>query len=160
MRSIKKKIDFLEPNNMLEKSNEDLLQQCHLLFQKYREIFTNGLVNQFAMFLELVKADLKKDMKMRELFEIVINKYSYMEVDFPEVYVLFLLFFTLPVTVAQLERSFSKLKMLKNCIRSTMNEQRLRDLSILNIEYNIAAKLDLRNLIDNFANAKVRKRPF
>lgn len=39
-----------------------------------------------------------------------------------------------------------------------MNEQ--RDLSILNIENNIAAKLDLRDLIDNFANAKVRKRPF
>lgn len=99
-------------------------------------------------------------MTIRQFFELLINEYACMEVDFSEVYAAFLLFFTLPVTVATLERSFSKLKILKNCMRPTTSEQRLRNLAILSIEYKSASALDLQDLINRFANAKVRKRSF
>lgn len=112
------------------------------------------------MMFELIKPYLKPETTIRQFFELVIRKYPCMEADFSEVYTAFLLFFTLPVTVATLERSFSKLKILRNCLRSTTTEQRLRNLAVLSIEYETASTLDLQDLINRFANAKVRKRPF
>lgn len=97
-------------------------------------------------------------MSVRGLFEHIIKNYSYMEADISEVYTLFLLFFTLPVTVASLERSFSKLKLIKNCMRSTISQEQLCHLSVLSIEYNIASTLDIKEVINQFANAKVQKR--
>ncbi len=44
---------------------------------------------------------------------------------------------TLPVTVAQAERSFSKLKLIKSYLRSTMSQQRLNGLAIISINHSI-----------------------
>jgi len=41
---------------------------------------------------------------------------------------------TIPVSVASAERSFSKLKLIKSNLRSTMSQQRLNRLALLSIE--------------------------
>ena len=48
---------------------------------------------------------------------------------------------TLPVTVAEAERSFSKLKLIKSYLRSTMSQERLTDLAIININHTIAEQI-------------------
>ncbi len=48
------------------------------------------------------------------------------------------IFLTIPVTVASAERSFSKLKLIKNYFRSTMSQEKLSTLSILSIENELA----------------------
>lgn len=160
MQTVKENFDFLEPQNLLRNSKQETLGKCENLCKKYSKVLSNSFINQFAMMYEVIKHDLTSKMTIRQFFELLINKYACMEVDFSEVYAAFLLFFILPVTVATLERSFSKLKILKNCMRSTTSEQRLRNLAILSIEYKSASALDLQDLINRFANAKVRKRPF
>ena len=67
------------------------------------------------------------------------------------------IFCTIPATVAEAERSFSKLKLIKNFFRSTMSQQRLSDLGTLAIEHEIARKIDYSNIIDHFAKQKARK---
>lgn len=155
MRTVKNYFDFMEPQNLLKMSKEVILEKCQKMCKKYPHVLSTRFINQFDVLIDLIKEDINIDMTIRQFFEIIIEKYACLEVDFPEVYTAFLLFFTLPVTVANLERSFSKLKILKDCMRSTISEQRLRDLSILTIEYNGASNLDLKELIDRFANAKV-----
>lgn len=44
---------------------------------------------------------------------------------------------TLPVTVASAERSFSKLKIIKNYLRSSMSQEHLSGLAIMSINHDI-----------------------
>jgi hypothetical protein len=53
---------------------------------------------------------------------------------FPNLYRLYQIFLTIPVTTAGPERSFSKLKLIKTCQRSTMNQERTSDLAVLSTE--------------------------
>lgn len=76
---------------------------------------------------------------------------------FPNCCVALRIFCTLPVTVAEGERSFSKLSYIKNYQRSTMTQYRLTDLGTLAIESKLARQLNFDNIIDHFANLKARK---
>jgi len=68
-----------------------------------------------------------------------------------------LIYLTLPVTVASAERSFSKLKLIKNYLRNSIGQDRLSNISILNIEKEKTADLDINKIINDFAAIKTRK---
>ena len=67
------------------------------------------------------------------------------------------IFCTIPVTVAEAERSFSKLSLIKNYLRSTMSQDRLSDLGTLAIENQVARTVEFDKVIDYFAHQKARK---
>ncbi|KAK6293558.1 hypothetical protein J4Q44_G00358840 [Coregonus suidteri] len=50
---------------------------------------------------------------------------------------------TLPETVASGERTFSKLKLIKNYLRSTMSQERLNGLATISIEHELSYKINL-----------------
>jgi hypothetical protein len=62
--------------------------------------------------------------------------------SFPNTAMVYRILLTVPVTVASSERSFSKLKLIKNCLRSTMSQDRFCGLAILSIEKDTASTLD------------------
>ena len=76
---------------------------------------------------------------------------------FPNTSIGLRIWLTIPVTVASGERSFSKLKLIKTYLRSTMLQDRLTNLAILSIEHEVVTTLDCSELIDTFANVKARK---
>ncbi|XP_040262252.1 uncharacterized protein LOC121002374 [Bufo bufo] len=76
---------------------------------------------------------------------------------FPNIWIAMRILLTIPVTVANCERSFSKLKLIKTYLRSTMSEDRLSALAILSIESEMAKYTDYSAAIDAFAAAKSRK---
>jgi hypothetical protein len=55
------------------------------------------------------------------------------------------------------ERSFSKMKLIKNRIRTSMTQWRLLGFALLSIKSNILRSLDFSQLIEKFATAKSRK---
>ncbi|KAJ7316853.1 hypothetical protein JRQ81_003015, partial [Phrynocephalus forsythii] len=71
----------------------------------------------------------------------------------PNVFVSLRILLTLPVSVAS-ECSFSKLKLIKTHIRSTMLQNRLADLATISIEHAEASTLDLKELLTKFAKEK------
>ncbi|XP_067125294.1 zinc finger MYM-type protein 1-like [Centruroides vittatus] len=79
---------------------------------------------------------------------------------FPNLVISIRIFLTLPVTVASGERSFSKLKIIKNYLRSTMGQERLSDLSIISIEKELSENIDVSNIVKTFALKKARKANF
>ena len=54
--------------------------------------------------------------------------------SFPNAFIVYRIMLTIPITVASAERSFSKLKLIKSYLRSTMSQQRLNRLALLSIE--------------------------
>jgi uncharacterized protein YeeX (DUF496 family) len=54
------------------------------------------------------------------------------------------------VTVASAERSFSKLKLLKSYLRSTMTQERLNALAVIAIESDTLEKIDYEDIIEDF----------
>lgn len=57
------------------------------------------------------------------------------------------------------ERSFSKLNLIKEELRSTMSQKLLNSLSLMSIEHEILSGLDYENVIENFGNEKAWKKP-
>ena len=76
---------------------------------------------------------------------------------FPNVCITLRIFVTIPATVVSAERFFSKLKRVKNHLRSAMSQTRLVDLARLNIESSIAGQDDFDSVIRHFANKNTRK---
>ena len=65
---------------------------------------------------------------------------------------------TSPVTVASGERSFSRLKLIKSFIRSSMTDDRLNSLATISIENSVARSLDTASLVKEFSELKPRRR--
>ena len=81
----------------------------------------------------------------------------------PEILKVLKIFSTLPVTSCEAERSFSTLKRLKTFLRSTMGEERLNSLAVLNIHReitNVVMENDIDKLVDKFGEGKGRKMYF
>ena len=92
---------------------------------------------------------LKKIIKGRNLQELCSN-----------VWIVLRILLIIPLTVANGERSFSKLKLIKTYLRSTIYQSRSTNLATLSIENEIAEKLDFDCLIKEFADRKDRKVKF
>ncbi|XP_010473753.1 PREDICTED: zinc finger MYM-type protein 1-like [Camelina sativa] len=76
---------------------------------------------------------------------------------YPNTWIAYRILLTIPISVACAERSFSKLKLIKNYLRSTMSQERLNGLALLSIEQDLVETLDNSKLIDDFASMKARR---
>jgi hypothetical protein len=83
-----------------------------------------------------------------------------MKAIFPQIFKLFSIYLSIPVTSATAERSFSCLRRLKNWLRSSMGQDCLNALAILNIESDFISSLDLQLVIDILALCKNRRISF
>ena len=93
--------------------------------------------------------------KPQSLFEylLVNNRFT----TFPNIFIALRIYLTMPVTVASGERSFSKLKLIKTYLRSTISQERLNNLAMLSVETDITKTLDFKIILKLFANKKSRK---
>ena len=64
---------------------------------------------------------------------------------------------TIPISVASNGRSFSKLRLVKNYLRSTMKEDRLDSLMILASSPDILDNVDIDKIADSWSNLKARR---
>ncbi|KAF2899481.1 hypothetical protein ILUMI_06694 [Ignelater luminosus] len=85
-------------------------------------------------------------------------KENKIEGTFPNVEIALRIFLSMMVTNCSGERSFSKLKRIKNELRSTMLQERLTSLSLMPIECDALKDIDFEEVIDDFAYLKCRRR--
>ena len=66
---------------------------------------------------------------------------------FSEVHSLLQLYMTIPVTSATAERTFSVLRRMKTCFRSTMTQERLNNVMLLHIYKELTNETNLEEII-------------
>ncbi len=76
----------------------------------------------------------------------------------PEVSKLFKLLLVLPATNATSERSFSALRRVKSYLRSTMSQSRLNHLMVLHYHQDMADKLDLKVIGNEYISKNESRR--
>ena len=85
-----------------------------------------------------------------------IVKWGFTE-SLPNLSIVLRIFLTMCISIASCERSFSKLKLVKTYLRSTMSQIRLTSLAILSIEREITNVINFDTIINDFAALKSRK---
>lgn len=97
----------------------------------------------------------KPELKLIKLLNLL-TVYKLCEI-FSNVCISLKILLTIPATVSSAERSFSKVKLIKNYWRSAISQTRHVDLARLNVESGFARQSDFDSVIRNFANKKARK---
>jgi hypothetical protein len=136
----------------------------------------NDLWKSCTNFVETFSQDNKSDVELDDFFselkvlrvslpEELMSAYEILQFVkttdcYPNVSIAYRILLTIPVTVASAERSFSKLKLLKNYLRSTMLQERLNGLAICSIESDILDGINLDSVIEDFASRNARRRFF
>ena len=78
---------------------------------------------------------------------------------FPNIEIALRIYLSLMVSNCSGERSFSKLKCIKNELRNRIGQDRLNSLSIMSIESDVLRQLDFSQIIMDFSHLMSRKRP-
>lgn len=149
---------FLYDSKRLKSLDDiELKKSCAVFVNKFTH---NNLcdvdLNEFLTELKVLQKTLPNVvMSSVEILEFVKGKDCY-----PNVCIAYRILLTVPVTVASAERNFSKLKLLKNYLRSSMSQERLNGLAMLCIEKDLLDNIELDSIIDDFASKKARKCKF
>ncbi|XP_050529651.1 uncharacterized protein LOC126899133 isoform X2 [Daktulosphaira vitifoliae] len=149
---------FIYDMNILRSiSKEDLYKHCCDLGTVLQEGEKSD-IQSFELYAELQLIisslpDFIKDAK--QLIKYIIE--NNLQEIYPNVYITVRIMLTIPVSTASAERSFSKLKIIKNYLRNTMTQERLSALAVLSIETKIANNLNYEDILKTFSEAKSRK---
>ncbi|XP_063308419.1 52 kDa repressor of the inhibitor of the protein kinase-like [Pelobates fuscus] len=136
-------------------SDEELVTSTENLISKYPEDLTVSLLSEIQHLRKVFDATFASSLGPLDLLKSIYK--LQLEGIFGEVCIALRIFATLPLSVAEGERAFSKLSLIKNYLRSTMSETRLNSLAILSIEHELARTLNFKDLITDFAILKIRR---
>lgn len=148
---------------LFDYQNQDLeikRKAAKTLIEKYENDLEENFENELIQFHQHVMIELK-DLHKNERNSIkamaVMKEILSDNKCFPNVAIVFRIYLTMPCSVCEGERSFSKLSLIKNEKRTTMHQERLNALSLLCIEHAFVKRIDFSLLIRKFAASKVRK---
>lgn len=143
--------------NYLDIGEENIINQCNDLETHYDTDISGKELQVEVLHLKTIHHANLSDHSLDPLKLLNTIRKNKLEGIFPNLCISLRIFLTLPVTIASAERSFSKLKLIKNYLRSTMLQERLSDLTILSIESELARTVDFSQVIDSFASIKARR---
>lgn len=138
---------------------DELAAAASKIISLYKNDVDSNLSNELVQFSEVIKIYKNDyDAKMpNELifYQILMN--NQFKSTFPNVEIVLRIYLVLMASNCSGERSFSKLKLVKNRLRTTMNQDRLSNLIRMSIESDILRELNTEAIIDKFVQQKSRK---
>ena len=134
---------------MIEHCNQ---LQSFLEYKEHCDIYGDELFQELRHLKTLLPKDVTKSIDILNTI-----KSYWEEGGFQIVWVAYRILLTIPVTVASVERSFFKLKLIKTYLRTTMSQKRLSGLAMISIENEYLDKLNYDDLIEEFASKNARR---
>ena len=146
---------YLQPEKLLERGKEQEAESNLQKLAQFYDLNASALKTEYSLFKESRRDCLEKCKTILGVLQ-TLHQTGLHRV-YGELYQLYRLFVTLPVTTASCERSFSKLTIVKSKLRSTTGQERLENLIILFVENDITESLNYEFVIDNFASMGPRR---
>lgn len=145
-------MESMEPTEL--KIKADNLVRCRRCYPNDLEFdLSNELVHLTSFAKEYAK---DKDQSYEKfLYQLILEKN--LESSFCNAEIALRIYLSMMVTNCSGERSFSKLKIIKNRLRSTMHQERLCNLILMSSESDILRQMDFDDIVNTFANKKSRK---
>uniref|UniRef100_A0A452HN90 HAT C-terminal dimerisation domain-containing protein n=1 Tax=Gopherus agassizii TaxID=38772 RepID=A0A452HN90_9SAUR len=159
------KFSGLDPKHF---DNADNVNKLEFLADRYSDVIDSqtAIVEEFLSFKDMykdimitsgrVKSGVDENLTINSVLKFMIA--NDMCSIYPNLSRLYHIFLTLPISSAVVERPFSRLKLIKSYLHSTMSEDRLSRLALLAIERQLATEVDYNKVIDNFARMKLRRK--
>lgn len=138
-------------NKLKDMKQEELLKNCKDLHLKLE-----GDIDGIDLYEELMmlRNILPQNYSILEALQFIFD--NNLSEIYPNSIIVLQIILTSPVTTATAERSFSKLKIIKNYLRSTISQERFTSLSIISIEHDIAKSMDYNDVVLEFAAKRAR----
>lgn len=147
----------LNPTELLAMTDEEVLGKSADFLEKYEKDFSKSLGTQLLSAKRLFSEELSEMGTSFNFLKHLLDTRNMFGSSFTELISALVLFLTLPVSVAQAERSFSKLKLIKNYLRTKMDQERLSNLALMSIERQRALQVDKAKVVDRFFQMKKRR---
>jgi len=147
------------PSNAFKNVAQNYGQDSNKLKEEYAsfvEIYPNLKESSQLSLLSESNASGNSDLN-RENFLTALKllaKYN-LKSAYPNLFCLYKILVTLPIGSTKCERTFSKLKYVKNRLRSTMGQARLNALMLVNVEGELVKQLNYEDIIDSFAASQL-----
>ena len=140
-------------------STSELKTAAEHLVESYPDDLDVLMSQEIIQFSEFVKIFLDEEPlgMSTELFLFKLIEDKGVKDMFPNVEVALRIYLVMMVSNCSGERSFSKLNLIKDRLRSSMKQERLVHLSLMSIESDILRELNYDDLINTFAASKARK---
>ena len=145
-----------------ELSTEKLREHAKALCNVYINDLEDNLATELIHFREFYSQYIfkKAEETSHERFMIkLLIEHENVRDSFPNVEIMLKIYHCILTTNCSGERSFSKLKLIKDRLSTTMTQENLNDRTVLSTEYDIMRELDFSDLINEFASKKARKVP-
>ena len=161
LQQLSQDFEFLSGLNIATLDENILSTFCIDLSTKYASDLNGPEFISEVLSAKKLFPPLNKNFKNMEHLEILQLLYNFsLASNYKNMETAYRIFLTIPVTSATAERSFSKLKLVKNYLRSSMGQERVSHISILSIEHEITQTLNVDKIIEDFASSKSRKIKF
>ena len=133
-------------------SPQDLRQNANQLVSAYPNDLEADLFDELQHFRGMLHEPCVKEVDMHQL----INKHD-LRSCFPNVEIALRMYLSVMVSNCTGERSFSRLKRIKDALRNSMGQDRLNNLALMCIEHELTNELSFNDVLDEFAFRKARK---
>ena len=145
-------------------SASEIAENSERLLNIYKNDLDSDVKEELLQFQQfcanLLKYDPEEEDISREqaMYSLIIKKN--VRESFLNVEIILRTYLTLMVSNCAGEHSFSRLKRIKNSLRTSCSQKRLNFLTIMSLNVDILRALDLDDLIKKFANKKARRHRF
>ena len=147
MKSALTSYQVLEPSFLVNASHLDLEVET----RKFSNKFSDNVSPLFPSQMLSIKTMFRKTIiylkSAKEMASFLIVENASLAITYSDVCTAYMIYMTVPVAVPTAEISFSKLKLIKNFLRSSISQERFNSLALLLIENERAKNFDFRKVI-------------
>ena len=133
----------------------------------FQETFSDDIdMQKLSLQLQILPDAIRSNAKdLQEVTQVqsicdVLNEQPGIKKLLTEVHKLIRIYYTIPVTTASAERSFSALKCIKTYLRNSMTQQRLNHCMLLHVHVTLTDHLDLTDIAKEFVRRNERRGTF